>query len=233
MRYIYTGSNRLKEPCHYMYTSFEGEALLTSYFLSRNNSESLFDSRKKSADIILIDEFILSIVSRKVDIDENVDVSESNLDVLGKVENFKYSLPEFSISNLVDTSDLLCSLIVNQVKEEQTSLIKVWLDRLVQRFEVTKKIYKSYPAGFRKGCDTNSDIRLYWLFGLSLCLAYSFSKNLQYLSTLLKVTDLLCSLEKKQLAASIPLQGMNVIIRLEKRCVEELINSNIGKVSCF
>ena len=37
-------------------------------------------------------------------------------------------------------------------------LIKFWLDLLVQKFEVTKKIYHHYPINFGKGLGPNDSL---------------------------------------------------------------------------
>ena len=59
---------------------------------------------------------------------------------------------------------------------------------------MTKKLYTEYPPGFRKGNGANDDIGLYKQLAIVLALAYVQNQNLQYLSTLLKVNDLLLSL---------------------------------------
>jgi hypothetical protein len=92
------------------------------------------------------------------------------------------------------TLNLLHALIAVQLTNTQNANTKIWIDRLVQRFEVTKKIYESYAPGFRKGEGVNTSVRLYWLFALALCLFYVRYRQIKYLSTLLKICDLLCSL---------------------------------------
>ena len=59
---------------------------------------------------------------------------------------------------------------------------KIWLDRLVQRFEVTKKLYEEYFIGFRKGRGHNNLIKLYWLFALVLSIYYSETNQIKYLN---------------------------------------------------
>jgi len=92
----------------------------------------------------------------------------------------------------------------------------------VQKFEVTKKIYESYPIGFRKGEGRNDIIQLYWMFSVSLALFYRRSKNIKYLSTLIKVSDLLCSLDDNLLHREIPLQGLSTTLLVELLSVAEL-----------
>ena len=113
--------------------------------------------------------------------------------------------------------------------EDNNSLIKFWLDLIVQRFEVTKKIYESYPHNFRNGEGRSNIIQLYWMFALSLILFYCKTKNIKYLSTLLKVSDLLCSLDEKLLSDEIPAQGLSVILLVELLSVK-ILTRNINGV---
>ena len=115
----------------------------------------------------------------------------------------------------VTTLDLLHSQIAVQLTSAHDANTKIWLDRLVQRFEVTKKIYETYLPGFRKGAGDNALVRLYWLLALALSLFYARSNQIKYLSTLLKVCDLLCSLPENMLHEAIPEHGLSVVLAAE------------------
>lgn len=69
-----------------------------------------------------------------------------------------------------------------------------WCELLVQRFEVSKKLYEGYGPGLRKGYGGAENIYLYERFALILCLIYLHTNRLSFLSALLKVNDLLLSL---------------------------------------
>jgi len=138
-------------------------------------------------------------------------------------------LSSFNISSEVNSENLLVSLLSSQLNQGNESLIKFWLDLLVQRFEVTKKLYESYPVNFRKGEGRNDIVRIYWLFALSLSLFYCVTKSIKYLSTLLKVTDLLCSLEENPLNKNIPPQGLSLILLVELLGVK-LLSKTIEEV---
>ena len=101
---------------------------------------------------------------------------------------------------------------------------------LVQRFEVTKKIYKNYHINFRKGEGESDVVQLYWLFALSLTLYFCATKKIKYINTLLKVSDLLCSLDDKLLSQSIPPQGLSLILLVELLSVKYL-SKNIDGVN--
>jgi hypothetical protein len=82
-------------------------------------------------------------------------------------------LPSFNTSNIVHSENLLVSLLDSQVNGGDQKLIKFWLDLLVQKFEVTKKIYHHYPINFGKGLGPNDSIEVYWMLILSLSLLFS------------------------------------------------------------
>lgn len=65
---------------------------------------------------------------------------------------------------------------------------------LLKRFEVTKKIYSDYNTDYRP--IDKADFRrphLYIMFGLVLVSAYRETSKLQFLNSLLKVDDIICS----------------------------------------
>jgi hypothetical protein len=228
--YPYSQTNRLEEPHSYMYTPFQSAALLQSYQSSRM---AVVQHRTAAAhgsmepDILLVThalqalEKLFDVVSfetgkkfqallyggREKTFSQNKTADD-------KLDDLARSLERLTTTEPVTTLDLLHALIAVQLTNVQEANTKVWLDRLVQRFEVTKKLYESYPPGFRKGEGTNTSVRLYWLFALALCLFYVRSNNIKYLSTLLKICDLLCSLPANDLA-HITEHGLSVVLAAE------------------
>lgn len=73
-----------------------------------------------------------------------------------------------------------------------------WCELLVQRFEVSKKLYEEYGPALRGGSGDDANIYLYKRFALVLCLVYLHTNRLAFLSALLKVNDLLLSLPPTQ-----------------------------------
>ena len=94
---------------------------------------------------------------------------------------------------LLDT--LLTNILIGSDSLDINNEIYSWLNALVQRFEVTKKLWSQYLPGFRKGQGVNDNLVLYQYFSLILAISYYEHSELQYLSTLLKVNDLLLSLD--------------------------------------
>lgn len=238
MSYLYSQVNRLEEPHAYMYTRFQGMGLLRSYFSNRMNAARVhgeFESGREEQDRILLAHAVQRLTMqleaaspdggmkfRKLLGSEDIPVFELSRNASDHLIELAQGLERMTTSKSILTLDLMHALISAQLTSEMNANTKIWLDRLVQRFEVSKKLYECYPAGFRKGEGANTSVRLYWLFGLSLCLFYTKSMKLKYLSTILKVNDLLCSLPAPLLQGQIVECGFSAILAAEIMSVELL-----------
>jgi len=239
MAYQYTQTNRLEEPHSYMYTQFEGEALLSSFNVARMASIRTLSAMPFSAATTEItfynqvaaflgkffdsigagDRFrqVLSVSTHASGRTTDHSVDDSTIEELsGQLSNFDLTEP-------VATQDLLHAIIAAQLVGVPDTRIKLWTDRLVQRFEVTKKLYATYLPGFRKGDGTNSAVQLYWLFALALSLNYVSTRQVKYLSTLLKVCDLLCSLPENLHVGQLSPDLMQAILATELVSIELLV----------
>ncbi len=232
MSYPYSQINRLEEPHNYMYSPFQGDALLQSYQTSRatvlRGLSAAEHGNVAQPDHMLMT-YALPILktlfeSASFEIRKKFMVllkhgSERTLEQstmeFCSLEDLAKGLEKVTVTESVMTLDLLHSLIAVQLISVQDPNIKVWLDRLVQRFEVTKKMHEFYPPGFRRGSGVNTSVRLYWLLSLSLSLFYARSNKMKYLSTLLKVCDLLCSLPDDALQGHIPQHGLSAVLATE------------------
>jgi len=200
MIYEYTETNQFEKPRSYMYSQFGGWDFIHGYRADRLErlealSSLLTETRnvyEASAQVFLGD----FLVRERVVIPEVIDPSSCHEAVVGLYA------PEpqftFSLNETVETTKLMDQLLYGFANEEAMQgahfAESLWLDRLVQRFEVTKRIWSRYLPGFRKGGGVEFDVSLYRRFALLLALAYARSEELRYLSTLLKVDDLLLSL---------------------------------------
>jgi hypothetical protein len=236
MSYPYSQVNRLEQPHSYMYTPFQGRALLQSYesdrmafIFSRANIVSCGiepDCRLLNFALPLLGQFIGDTL---LEFDKKFRVLfEGTSDSLLRqckrdASSVKaISSHKFTTTKELKSLDLLHALIAALLIEVHDADTKAWLDRLVQRFEVTKKIYESYPPGFKKGTGANASVRLYWLFALALSLFYVRSNEIKYLSTLLKVNDLLCSLPKNVINGHIPERGLSAVLAAEVVSIQRL-----------
>ncbi len=112
--------------------------------------------------------------------------SETLLNLSGNGELEALSLLEY----------LKAALASSETKQPEAASIQVqpWLDRLLQRFEVTKRIYTRYNLEFRAaGEHRYTDMALYAGFGEVMELAYKKTSKLQYLNALIKLLDTLIS----------------------------------------
>lgn len=219
MDYSYSNENRIVSPCTYMYAPYEGISLLESY--SSNRSFFINKGREIIRNTVEIDELIeeilncginqcLQIVKNEGDeklsntlsgiikertwLSDNVLSPESNSGLSRKKE----ILESFSLDRKVETMGLLIPLFSSILSNlKHSPLVKMWIDRLAQRFEVTKKIYERYKLGFRKGEGKSDCLILYALFAMVLSICYYKNKNLKYLNTLLKINDTLISVIDK------------------------------------
>ena len=238
MSYIYSQINRLEESCSYMYTPFQGLAFLKSYHASRaavlrryaasNHTGAELDHFLGVKAGAFLGKFFGTISAEVVEDfrafsgDAPAKISNSDSTNCAKLKELSEKLTGFTTAEPVATEKLLLSLIAAQLLSAQDANVKIWLDRMVQRFEVTKKVYEIYPQGFRKGEGSYKSIRLYWLLALALCLFYVRSRSVKYLSTLLKVCDLLCSLPEDVLQNQVPALGMSVVLTAESTGVKLL-----------
>jgi hypothetical protein len=202
MSYPYTTQDRLAEPHAYMYTAFQGPTLLRDYFADRERALRTWHARRQDAhpDAALVE----------------------------RAARPRHPRPpvappcRFDPAARTDTLALLLDLAgaaVDGLDEVRAH----WLERLVQRFEVTKKLYRAYEPGFRKGADGFDSGRLYWLFALVLLLRYRETGDLRCLNCLLKAGDLLASLRDESVLAEIPAAGAALVLAAETACVKHLV----------
>ena len=227
MGYEYTAVNRLQEPHTYMYSQFSGREFLAQYRadrLSRVSPVACFLIKPTSPNEVLTSRELMDFMMQHTDPSPLITDLASCLSGCGDVFATR---PEtaFSLDAAVDTFTLLefllHSLLSAPDEEEFAPEAQLWIERLIQRFEVSKKLWSYYLAGFRKGVGTDAKIDLYYRFALLLALAHVRSGGLQYLSTLLKVNDLLLSLPS-HLHRDQPNFSLVLAVAIEMSAVYEL-----------
>jgi hypothetical protein len=229
MNYPYTQINRLDEPLSYMYTPFNGEEFLEAYRIDREVAIRRVAEAVKAGGGDTYED-ATRVFLQRAGWDGALLSAPSKPPVVVVIEGVSATeLSQFSIVDDIDSERLLVGLLAAQFGAAHDGLIKEWLDRFVQRFEVTKKIYITYPPGFRKGEGANNSVRLYWLLSLSLCLYFAQTRNLKYLNTLLKVNDLLTSLPQELMCGHFSAKLMTVVFQLELAAVAGLAFAGKGK----
>ena len=240
MNYLYNQGNLLEAPEKYIYTKYQGLDLFQSYLNSRNNvlkkcRENISES--SSSSLVIQRAFIVikqNLISKSPDALESFcpqfkqeDIKNNHLRIKDDLDSVQINklMNNFSPGQSMETSILLDTLFASILLDVNNINNKIWLDRLVQRFEVTKKLYEEYLPGFRKGRGQNNLIKLYWMFALVLSIYYAETNQIKYLSTLLKVCDLITSLPFKDLTRDIPKFGLDLILSSEIIFVEILLKA--------
>ena len=194
MNYPYSATNRLQYPHAYMYSPYGGADFLHGYVEDRLErlralgASSALPCGAKEARLHAVLHGLLA---------EQGDFPPSGIDLpfgSPEVPQCRPLQHVFSLKEPVKTDTLLEMLLYRLVNGGGgVAEALLWLDRLLQRFEVSKKLFAEYLPGFRKGAGAGDDVGLYQRFALVLALAYAHRNGLQHLSTLLKVNDLLLS----------------------------------------
>lgn len=128
-----------------------------------------------------------------------------------------------------ETEEQLTALLQMMRENSLTEESKTLLDKFTKGFEVRKRIYDSYDWNTWKpsiGSDYNF-LNNYLLLDEILVLAYSETKCLKYLNTLLKIDDTLLSVKEK-LSDTQEILLFNILIK-ECQFVEEIINFRQGE----
>jgi len=238
-KYEYTQVNRLNMPHNYMYTPYRGLEFLDAYIDDRltylknikksklNGSSNTYISLYAKSCKLLIDYSKKNVHRDKLEEIFNSDAPSAYQSQ--SINDFDVaSLASFKSANIIHSENLLVSLLDSQVNGGDQKLIKFWLDLLVQKFEVTKKIYHHYPISFGKGTGSSDSIEVYWMLILSLSLFFSLTKNIKYLNTMLKVSDLLCSLDENIVFKKIPTNYFTLVLLVELNGVKSLSERTDG-----
>ncbi len=242
--YKHTVGNRIISPDKYMYTSFEGNNFLKTYYKDRlRHIESAQEFFSYPCLYKIPENLYLKVHNAlKLILENNNSSFYPNMERLhlnipsnhnSYYENKQFNIYELSSYNLnteINSENLITSILNEIVHENSSESIKYWMDLLIQRFEVTKKIYQTYPKNFSRGEGSYDSINTYWIFALSLALYFSKSHNIKYLNTLLKVVDLLCSLSNQDIKKDIPSSGFTLILLVELIFIKGL-SSNIERVN--
>lgn len=209
--YKYTKKNLLKDPEKYMYSEFHGSKFIDSYVSNRKDimeklNKNKFELSLDISDINLSELFISFIKNKKISKKSLV-----NLEIV-----------KINDKENIDSKKLMKILIIKNIIKKNDNLEKTYVDFFVQRFEVSKKIYPFYDSiNSKKGEGSNDLPLMYWLFSLLLTVVYLNSKNLKYLNCLLKVNDLICSLDEK-LINKFPPESLSIILSQEIESVMSL-----------
>ena len=224
MTYLYTQKNLLHEPNSYMYAKYEGRILLDDYYQNRMHLlKKLYIPKPESFSALdmhvqaKVCELVLKGTSiEKSEFSNFLSPSFGVLSKLKPVETINPMAKDMSINSLLLLEKILHQLVINFDSQTLEKDLLVWLDQILQKFEVSKKLRTKYLPGFRKIEARHDHVGLYQYLSVILGLTYFKFSRLQYLSTLLKVNDLLLSQTKNFLNndESFNSWGMGIILEL-------------------
>lgn len=230
MSYNFCEENILDTPQKYMYTRFDGIKFLRSYREQRMKTmNGLFNYSQtgQESNIEMQDDLISGIITYI-----NTKNNESlNQDLIRYIinqnqltsANIKH-VKKIKINKKIKTDDLLRNIILLLIHYKNANSAHLELDQLIQRFEVTKKIYNEYQIGMKNGTGKNDNLENYWLFGIALCYTNIKKINLKHFNTLIKICDLLTSIEIKILLNQISKKGLISLFIFEMHIYESLMN---------
>lgn len=201
MIYEYTCEDRLETPHTYMYASYFGTDFLRTYKNDRFHHADRLGFKLQITDTGSIDRELLRFChANKTDL----------------------PLAQFSLDSPIKIGELLGAILFSLCDRSPGWECATWLDRLVQRFEVSKKVYEAYGPGFRSGKKMLRRAHPYLLVSLALAVGYRKYQGLQYLSTLMKVNDLLLSLPPHRYDSEMNAELLGAIVAFELNVVREM-----------
>lgn len=230
MVYRYSACNLLQEPNSYMYPPFEGGQFLNEYFSSRYEKLACLDFESEVSSSALV-------LAAGVIIEDWVKANASpgtlnnwgryyplSATVLVDPEQVPYS-EYFSLggAKALATLPLLQAVVTEQLHGSLTKAgDEIWR-KVVQRFEVTKRLYEFYDPDLKKGHGGHTDLRAYALLSLSCALHYAATGSLVALNAQIKLNDILCSLPNNQLR-TLQFRTFKLLVCSEIAFIDELIH---------
>ena len=189
-KYVYVDRNLLDEPEKYFFSEYKGEEFVKSYFISRK--ESLPSLKKNSI----------------------------NYDDLFKEYVDGLKIEELS-RNTIETKKVLSNILKKSIDFKNKNIDeKKYLNVLISKFEVSKKIYSEYDLDFKPMNIEYKDIENYCMLSYICMNEYLKEKNLKYLNVAIKINDLLCSL-KERLSDNL-LFFKNTVINIELEIIKSI-----------
>ena len=219
MKYAYTQNNLVDTRFHYMYTPFEGKDFLLAY-----NHQRLHIIKKLSTNRKTFQE------QQRVDthLPEEIRALATNgaakTDILKSHQTtvITYLPGQIDFETYPLLLDLLHTLFYSNAPSTN---FKNWIDYLLKRFEVSKRLYKAYHANGKPKVKRYKNLREYVLFNLLLACIYQRTQNLKYLNTILKLSDTICSANILQVGPLSQIVALTAI-ELEHGFIETLIKKH-------
>jgi hypothetical protein len=174
----------LKE--NYMYFPFYGKDFFLAYAKNRINFTKKIQVNNSTTNDLYFSKVIELILLKKINYKFSNKLSniisdyKININANMKPKNIlAYKSLNLKKNTIINTNDLLDFLIINSIN----------------KFEVSKRLYCTYSKSLKKIGYKFKSIDLYKKLSILLIIGYMQNSNNRYLSTLLKVNDLISSTE--------------------------------------
>jgi len=189
MSYKYTKTNLLIKAENYHYSEFSGSSFLEKYLNDRIMFIKEIPQKTFSeyADKRSIYSF-LAKYSNEILFKENALFTET-------IDYSHAPLSSFENVKIIETIFLLESILISQIKGDEKVNIELWLQRLIKKFEIKKKIYSSYQGHTVTGNGGYSDPKLYVLLSFILSYSYKINSEIKVLNSMLKINDTILSIK--------------------------------------
>ena len=189
--YPYASKDLLKNRYHYMYTPFEGPSFLQAYLAQRRtlctmlrNADNPSATLQSNAEYILVNE-LCDLLQNDARTQKQVGSENWTLRVL----------PALPGEVQFTTRDVLLDLLYQYQASDYSGLqFQAWIETLVKRFEVSKRLHMSYSKELRPTEKNSGHGDDYAFLSLLLVCLYRDGSSLKYLNTTLKLVDLIGAL---------------------------------------
>jgi len=229
-KYIYCETNRLIKNHNYMYSEYGGVKFLELYEENRNELISFYETQiNKNKNIISKKDF--AVLMKLKNISEIYFSNLKNQYQISKLKNlffrceqsylYEDELVNYDKYNL-NTKEKLYELIINFSFNNIEKEHKLIIYKILKKFEISKKLYQSYKLDSYKPKGNFHDLKIYWLTSIALLIYYMRDHELQYLNSALKISDTLCSQDRKNLAKEFRGNAHSIPLLIETMIIEKL-----------
>jgi len=200
--YEYTNRDLFEKSETYEYTELEGSAFLDAYLADRADAIEALDERLTGTEQRSMNgwEGLLGALSWA-----DPDPVQDNLPVLADLPRLSDSdgIPNVD-ADRVATVPLLAGLLgVPNGVPPDGEVSAVWLNRLVERFEVHKRLYAAYGTEMRPVDDEPAARIAYPMLALAALVGHDRNGSLKLLNGALKICDALSSTDANAMDAGV------------------------------
>ena len=195
--YVYTQRNLLESPEYYMYSAFSGVNFLQDHARSRaatgDDLWGRLELQISGMSVAQREEFG-SLWRPLVELAVTQLPAASRWQGLLQITESRsgpVAFPAPPEDEPIHTECLLRGIVFALLADVEDASAYEWAETMLKRFEVNKKLYRSYTPKLKRAEESFDNLKNYALLAAALAIAYVPRGNLKLLNGLLKVNDLL------------------------------------------